>query len=95
MPAALDQLSASPSIAAEECPSLLNCLAAVTDPHDPRGRLHPLTGVLAICAAAVLTGATSLPAISEWAADAPQSALARPGARLDRIHAGRQPSAAG
>ncbi|WP_232486338.1 ISAs1 family transposase [Streptomyces fildesensis] len=83
MPAGLDQLTASPSLAAQECPGLLVCLARVTDPRDPRGRLHPLVGVLAICAAAVLTGATSLLAISEWAADAPQLVLARLGARRD------------
>lgn len=39
--------------------------------------------MLAICAAAVSTGATSLLAISEWAADAPQQVLARLGARRD------------
>ncbi|MGW3412461.1 transposase family protein [Streptomyces sp. NPDC000888] len=72
MPALLDQLSASPSMAAEECPGLLSCLAAVTDPRDPRGRLHPLTGVLAICAAAVLTGATSLLAIRFFSVAAPE-----------------------
>ncbi|MFE2943806.1 transposase family protein [Streptomyces sp. NPDC059255] len=48
-----------------ECPGLLSCLARVSDPRDPLGRLHPLAGVLAICAQAVLTGATSLLAISE------------------------------
>jgi hypothetical protein len=83
MPAPLDQLLAAPSLTAEECPDLLTCLAAVADPRDPRGRLHSLVGVLAICAAAVLAGATSLLAISEWAADAPQPVLARLGARRD------------
>ncbi|WP_206305339.1 hypothetical protein [Actinacidiphila soli] len=40
--------------------------------------------MLAICAAAVLTGATSLLAISEWAADASQPVLARLGTRPPR-----------
>ncbi|MFD9226146.1 transposase family protein [Streptomyces sp. NPDC060064] len=40
----------------------------MSDPRGAQGRLHPLVGVLAIAAAAVLTGATSLLAISEWAA---------------------------
>ncbi|WP_442816416.1 ISAs1 family transposase [Streptomyces sp. NBC_01233] len=83
MPASLDQLATASSLSVEECPGLLTCLATVTDPRDPRGRLHPLVGVLAICAAAVLTGATSLLAISEWAADASQSVLARLGASCD------------
>lgn len=83
MPAALDQLTPVPPLLLRECPSLLACLATVPDPRDPRGRLHPLVAVLALCAAAVLTGATSLLAISEWAADAPQPVLARLGARRD------------
>jgi hypothetical protein len=49
----------------------------------PKGLLHPLVGVLAVAASAVLTGATSLLAISEWAADASQSVLTRLGARRD------------
>ncbi|WP_308375897.1 ISAs1 family transposase [Streptomyces sp. ISL-99] len=79
----LDQLAASTPLLAEEHPGLLARLATVTDPRDPRGRLHHLAGVLAICAAAVLTGATSVLAISEWAADASQPVLARLGARRD------------
>lgn len=77
-------------MAEQECPGLLSCLADVSDPRDPRGRLHPLVGVLAIAAAAVLAGATSLLAISEWAADAPQSVLARLGARRDPFSGRRQ-----
>ncbi|MFD5191462.1 transposase family protein [Streptomyces sp. NPDC058357] len=83
MPAALDRLAPSSPLTVQECPGLLACLATVSDPRDPRGRLHSLVGVLAIRAAAVLTGATSLLAISEWAADAPQQVLARLGARRD------------
>ncbi|WP_327370339.1 transposase family protein [Streptomyces sp. NBC_01217] len=64
-PAARDQLTPVSPLLLQECPGLLACLATVPDPRDPRGRLHPLVGVLALCAAAVLTGATSLLAISE------------------------------
>ncbi|MEV0178990.1 transposase family protein [Streptomyces sp. NPDC050625] len=90
VPAVLDQLACDPVLAEEECPGLLSCLARVSDPRDPRGRLHPLAGVLAIAAAAVLTGANSLLAISEWAADAPQDVLARLGARRDPFSGRRQ-----
>ncbi|MDX3434427.1 transposase family protein [Streptomyces sp. ME01-18a] len=83
MPTSLGQLGAAPSLSIDECPGLLTCLATVMDPRGPWGQLHPLAGVLAICAAAVLTGAISLLAISEWAADASQSVLARLGARRD------------
>ncbi|MEU0949677.1 transposase family protein [Streptomyces canus] len=41
------------------------------DPCDPRGVRHRLAVVLALTASAVLAGATSLPAVGEWTADAP------------------------
>jgi predicted transposase YbfD/YdcC len=56
-------------------------LATVTDPRDPRGIRHPLPLVLTLLAAAVAAGNTSFTAIGEWAADLPQSLLARLGAR--------------
>jgi predicted transposase YbfD/YdcC len=83
IPAELDQLAPAPAVLPEECRDLLTCLAKVSDPRNPKGLLHPLVGVLAIAAASVLTGAKSLLAISEWAADASQSVLARLGARRD------------
>ncbi len=84
MPAALDQLTPASPLTAQECPGLLTCLAAVSDPRDRRGRMHPLVGVLAICAAAVLTGATSLPGRSASGRPTLRSRfLARLGARRD------------
>jgi hypothetical protein len=47
--------------------------------------------VLLIACSAVVTGATSFVAISEWAAEAPQDALARLGARTATALAVRIP----
>jgi DDE_Tnp_1-associated len=72
----LAQPSAVASLHPVECPDLLQRLAQVPDPRDRRGLRHPLAGVLALATAAVLTGARSLAAITEWAADAPPLVLA-------------------
>lgn len=58
---------------------LLELLAQVADPRNPRGIRHGLTGVLAMALSAVITGAQSFVAIAEWAADASPEALARLG----------------
>ena len=47
---------------------LLDHLAAVPDPRDPRGVRYPLAGLLAVVVAAVATGAKSFAAIGGWAA---------------------------
>lgn len=65
-----------------ELPSLTACMAAVPDPRDARGRRHPLVYLLALAACAVLAGARSITAITEWAADAPPTVLARLGAAV-------------
>ncbi|MEW1914737.1 transposase family protein [Kitasatospora sp. NPDC085895] len=52
---------------------------------------HALSYVLALAATAVLVGATSLLAISEWAADAPPDVLGALGARRDPL-TGRHPA---
>ncbi len=58
---------------------LLDLLATVPDPRDPRGVRYQLAGVLAVAVSAVLTGARSFVAIGEWAADLSGEQLARLG----------------
>jgi DDE_Tnp_1-associated len=69
--------------AEQETPGLLQALAQVPDPRDPRGRIHPLPGLPAIAAAAVAAGQSTLTEIAEWATDLPDAVLARPGAARD------------
>ncbi|MFG2920922.1 transposase family protein [Streptomyces sp. NPDC048305] len=64
-------------------PRLLERLANVPDPRDPRGLRHALVAVLALAACAVLAGATSVLIVSEWIADAPPHILQRLDIRLD------------
>ncbi|WP_406411182.1 transposase family protein [Streptomyces sp. NBC_01614] len=71
IPPVLDQLRDQPDSAERELPGLLTRLAAIPDPRMPRGVRHGLVYVLALAACAVLSGATSLLAIIEWAADVP------------------------
>jgi predicted transposase YbfD/YdcC len=66
------------------CRSLLECLAAVPEPRRRHGIRHRLAVVLAFAVAAVLAGADSITAISEWAAEPPAEVLAALGARWDR-----------
>jgi predicted transposase YbfD/YdcC len=85
IPAAAQQLEASVALAPGQCRSLLDELAQLTDPRQRRGRRHALGTVLAVAVAAVLTGARSLVAIGEWAADAPGPVLAALGVRRDPL----------
>lgn len=64
--------------------ALLDLLATVPDPRNPRGVRYPLAGILAVAVTAVLAGARSFTAIGEWAADLT-------GERLARIGLGRAP----
>jgi predicted transposase YbfD/YdcC len=68
-----------------EVPGLLERLAQVPDPRDPRGVRHALAVVVVLTACAVLAGATSLLAVSEWIADAPPQVLDRLGVRPDPL----------
>jgi predicted transposase YbfD/YdcC len=83
IPFALTQLAHADSLRPAEAPHLLAYLATIGDPRARTGRRHPLVAILAMAAAAVLTGARSITAIAEWAADAPQPVRAALGARRD------------
>jgi predicted transposase YbfD/YdcC len=83
IPAALAHLAHADPLRPAEPPHLLAYLATVHDPRRACGRRHPLVAILAMAAAAVLTGARSMAAIAEWAADAPQPVRAAFGARRD------------
>ncbi|MFD3844248.1 transposase family protein, partial [Streptomyces sp. NPDC058642] len=85
IPPALDRLREHPEVVFAEVPRLLERLAEVPDPRDPRGVRHALVAVLALTACAVLAGATSVLAVSEWIADAPPHVLQRLGIRLDPL----------
>ncbi len=58
---------------------LLDLLATVPDPRDPRGVRYRLAGVLAVAVTAVLAGARSFAGVGEWAADLSGDHLARVG----------------
>jgi hypothetical protein len=45
---------------------LLNALTEVPDPRDPRGVRYPLSAVLAVAVCAVMAGASSFAAITDW-----------------------------
>jgi predicted transposase YbfD/YdcC len=83
IPLAAHRLTAPPALAPEQYRDLLGYLAEIADPRHRRGRRHTLATVLAVAVAAVLTGARSLAAIGEWAADAPGQVLAALGVRRD------------
>ncbi|MFC8882055.1 ISAs1 family transposase [Streptomyces cinereoruber] len=84
-PAPFDQLREEPDVAPTEVPDLLERLAQVPDPRDPRGARHALAVVLTLAACAVLAGATSLLAVGEWIADAPPHMLDRLDVRSDPV----------
>jgi predicted transposase YbfD/YdcC len=83
IPAVLAPLAHADPLRPADPPQLLAYLATIHDPRRAPGRRHPLTAILAIAAAAVLTGARSVTAIAEWAADAPQPVRAALGTRRD------------
>jgi predicted transposase YbfD/YdcC len=81
----LTQLRDAGPLRPADTPDLLAYLATINDPRTRAGRRHPLVTILAIAAAAVLTGARSIAAIAEWAADTPQPVRAALGARRDPL----------
>jgi predicted transposase YbfD/YdcC len=62
---------------------LVDVLAGVPDPRDPRGVRHRLAVVLALCVAAVAAGESTLAGLAAWVEHAPPQVLAAAGARLD------------
>jgi hypothetical protein len=81
LPAALSAAAeAAGDLRVADCSRLLELLSLVPDPRDPRAIRHAAASVLAVAAAAVLAGCTSVLAIAEWAAEAPQDLLAALGA---------------
>jgi predicted transposase YbfD/YdcC len=58
---------------------LLQVLATVPDPRDPRGVRYQLTSLLAVAVCAVMAGAVTFAAIADWAADLDQPARHRLG----------------
>ena len=85
IPSGLTPLREAGPLRPAETPHLLAYLATVTDPRARAGRRHPLVAILVLAAAAVLAGARSIPALTEWAADAPQPIRAALGARRDPL----------
>ena len=55
---------------------LLAAFAAVPDPRSRHGRRHPLPAILALAAAAMLSGARSLYAIAQWGRSQPPEVVA-------------------
>ncbi len=74
--------------------NLLECLEPVPEPRRRRGIRHRAAVVLAFAVAAVLAGADSVTAVSEWAADAPPGVLEALGSRWDRWQRRRVPPSA-
>ncbi|MFJ2095335.1 ISAs1 family transposase [Streptomyces sp. NPDC087901] len=76
IPSALEQLgSPSNPLTSRDVADLRRFLILVADPRDARGLRYPALALLCAAVSAVLTGARSLLAISEWITDAPQHVL--------------------
>ncbi|MFJ8953523.1 transposase family protein, partial [Streptomyces sp. NPDC102381] len=82
---ALDQLADHVEAGPGDVPGLLERLAKVPDPRDPRGVRYPLVTLLGLTACAVLAGAKSLLAVGEWVTEAPAAVLEKLGARVDPV----------
>ena len=74
-----------------ECARLLRFLDAVGDPRDPRGRVYPLSYLLALPLVAGMAGDDELDAAGEWAASAPGGAPAPAGRAAGPVRAGAPP----
>ncbi len=81
--AALDRWRAgerAPTLSSE----LLDVLASVPDPRDPRGRRYRLAALLAVAILATAAGMRSYAGFATWAATAPADVLAQVGIRMRR-----------
>ncbi|MGW3613892.1 ISAs1 family transposase [Micromonospora sp. NPDC005163] len=81
---ALSAVTSSPdaapcAVTEGERPGLVDALSAVTDPRDPRGVRYPLGGLLTVAVCAVLAGASSFAAITDWLHDLDDKARDRLG----------------
>jgi hypothetical protein len=85
IPPGLGALAQADPLRPAETPHLLAYLARVPDPRRRAGRRHPLVATIALAAAAVETGARSLAAIAEWAADTDQAVRAALGTWQDPL----------
>lgn len=70
-------LASAPELCSARQQGLLELLAQVPDPRDPRGVRHPIAAVLGVAIAAVMAGARSFTAMGEWAADCDAAVLAQ------------------
>jgi hypothetical protein len=84
------RLSGVSPLLEQDTPSLLQALARVPDPRDPRGRIHPLPGLLVMAIAAVASGSSRVVEIVEWAADLPDVVWDRLGAARDALTGARR-----
>jgi len=64
---------------------LLSVLEALTDPRKKRGIRHKVAAILTMVAAATLAGHRSFRSVADFVANLPSDALARLGARQDRL----------
>ncbi|MEO6084087.1 MAG: transposase family protein [Umezawaea sp.] len=78
--------SPPPPVTDGEHGGLLDALAKVPDPRDPRGIRYPLSALLTVAVCAVLAEASSFAAITDWIHDLDSHARNRLG--FDRIPAG-------
>lgn len=70
--------AALPAVIEDETAGLLHALSAVPDSRDPRGvRQPPLTRLLTVAVCAVLAGASSFAAMTDWLHDLDEQARAR------------------